>query len=60
MISAFARARKFLEEPRYLESATRAAKFLEANLYDESNRLLTEVTARAGETMRVSRMTTPL
>ncbi|HEX4639354.1 MAG TPA: thioredoxin domain-containing protein [Chthoniobacterales bacterium] len=35
MISAYARAAQVLDEPRYLESATRAAKFLRANLYHE-------------------------
>jgi uncharacterized protein len=40
MISAFARAAQILNEPRYLDSATRAAKFLRANLYDENSRLL--------------------
>jgi uncharacterized protein YyaL (SSP411 family) len=36
MISAFARGAQFLNEPRYLESATRAAKFIRANLWDKS------------------------
>jgi uncharacterized protein YyaL (SSP411 family) len=40
MISAYARAAQVLGEPRYLESAARAAKFLRANLYDESRKLL--------------------
>ena len=40
MISAYARAAQVLEEPRYLEAATRAAKFLRANLYDEKSKLL--------------------
>jgi uncharacterized protein len=40
MISAYARAAQILDEPRYLESATRAAKFLRSNLYDEKNKLL--------------------
>jgi uncharacterized protein YyaL (SSP411 family) len=40
MISAYARAAQVLDEPRYLESATRAAKFLRANLYDEKSELL--------------------
>ena len=35
MISAFARAAQVLDEPRYLDSAKRAATFLRANLYDE-------------------------
>ena len=35
MISAYARGAQVLDEPRYLESATRAAKFVRANLYDE-------------------------
>jgi uncharacterized protein len=34
MISAFARAAQILDEPRYLESATLAAKFIRTNLYD--------------------------
>jgi uncharacterized protein YyaL (SSP411 family) len=40
MISAYARAAQVLDEPRYLESAARAAKFLRANLYDEKSKLL--------------------
>jgi len=40
MISAFARAAQILNEPRYLESATRAAKFLRSNLYDEKSKVL--------------------
>jgi hypothetical protein len=40
MISAYARAAQLLDEPRYLESATRAAHFLRANLYDESRQIL--------------------
>src|SRR5207302_810200 len=37
---AYARAAHDLGEPRYLEVATRATKFLRANLYDESHKLL--------------------
>ena len=40
MISAYARAAQVLGEPRYLEIATRATKFLCANLYDQSGKLL--------------------
>ena len=40
MISAYARAAQVLGEPRYLESATRATKFLRANLYDQSGKVL--------------------
>ncbi len=40
MISACARAAQVLDEPRYLEAATHAAKFLRANLYDEKSKLL--------------------
>ena len=40
MISAYARAAEILDEPRYLEAASQAAKFLRANLYDEKNKLL--------------------
>jgi len=40
MISAYARAAQVLDEPRYLEAATRAAKFLRANLYDEKSKML--------------------
>jgi uncharacterized protein YyaL (SSP411 family) len=40
MISAYARAAQVLDEPRYLESAARAAKFLRANLYDKKSKLL--------------------
>ncbi len=40
MISAYARAAQILGEPRYLEIATRAAKFLRTNLYDPKSKLL--------------------
>jgi uncharacterized protein YyaL (SSP411 family) len=40
MISAYARGARVLDEPRYLEMATRAAKFLRTNLYDEKSKLL--------------------
>ena len=40
MISAYARGAQVLDEPRYLESARRAAKFLRANLYDDKSKLL--------------------
>src|SRR5438093_13002851 len=40
MISAYARAAQVLDDPRYLEIATRAAKFLRANLYGEKSKLL--------------------
>jgi uncharacterized protein len=40
MISAYARAAQILDEPRYLESATRAAGFLRTNLYEEKSKLL--------------------
>ena len=40
MISAYARAAQILDEPRYLENATRAAQFLRTNLYDEKSKLL--------------------
>src|ERR1700693_2535058 len=40
MISAYARAAQVLDDPRYLETANRAAKSLRANLYDEKNKLL--------------------
>jgi uncharacterized protein YyaL (SSP411 family) len=40
MISAYARAAQVLDEPRYLESAARAAKFLRANLFDKKSKLL--------------------
>src|ERR1041384_1051200 len=40
MISAFARAAQVLDDPGYLEAATRAAKFLRAELYDESRKVL--------------------
>jgi uncharacterized protein YyaL (SSP411 family) len=40
MISACARAAQVLGEPRYLESATRAARFIRANLYNEKSKLL--------------------
>ena len=40
MISAYARGAQLLDEPRYLEAATRAAKFVRANLYDKSRKIL--------------------
>jgi hypothetical protein len=40
MISACARAAQVLNEPRYLESATRAAKILRTRLYDDSRKTL--------------------
>jgi hypothetical protein len=40
MISAYARGAQILDEPRYLEIATRAAKFLRTNLYEEKSKLL--------------------
>jgi hypothetical protein len=40
MISAYARAAQVLDDPSYLEIATRAARFLRANLYDEKGKLL--------------------
>jgi uncharacterized protein YyaL (SSP411 family) len=40
MITAYARAAQVLDDPRYLEIATRAAKFLQANLYDSSAKIL--------------------
>jgi hypothetical protein len=40
MISAYARAAQVLGDARYLEIATRAAKFLRSNLYDEKSKLL--------------------
>jgi uncharacterized protein len=40
MISAFAHAAQVLEEPRYLDIATRAANFLREHLYDSSRKIL--------------------
>jgi hypothetical protein len=40
MISAYARAAQVLDDPRYLEIAMRATKFLRANLYEEKSKLL--------------------
>ena len=40
MISAYARAAQVLDDPRYLEIAMRAAKFVSANLYDGNGKLL--------------------
>lgn len=40
MISAYAHAAAALDEPRYLESAIRAAKFVRGNLYDPREKLL--------------------
>ena len=55
MISAFARAAQVLSEPRYLESATRAAKFLRAHLYDEQARRFVEIIAKAAARSKGSR-----
>ena len=40
MISAYARAAQVLDNPAYLEIATRTAKFLRTNLYEEKSKLL--------------------
>ena len=40
MISAYARGAQVFDEPRYRESAARAAKFVRANLYDEKSKTL--------------------
>src|SRR6266540_3178668 len=40
MISAHARAAQVLDDPRYLEIATRAANFVRASLYDSSHKIL--------------------
>jgi uncharacterized protein YyaL (SSP411 family) len=40
MISAFARAAQVLDEPRYLEAATRGARFLRTELYEEKSKVL--------------------
>jgi uncharacterized protein YyaL (SSP411 family) len=40
MVSAYARAAQVLDDPRYLEIAARAAKFLRTNLYEEKSKLL--------------------
>jgi uncharacterized protein len=40
MISAYARAAQVLDEPRYLEVATRAANFVRAHLWDDSHKTL--------------------
>ncbi len=40
MISAYARGAQVLDEPRYLEIGTRAAKFLQSNLFDSSHEIL--------------------
>src|SRR5437773_7587792 len=40
MISGYARAAQVLDDARYLEIATRAAKFLRENLYDSSRKIL--------------------
>src|SRR5438132_1849395 len=39
-ISAYARAAQILDEPRYLETGTRAAEFLRANLCDKWRKIL--------------------
>jgi uncharacterized protein len=40
MISAYARAAQVLEDPGYLENATRAANFVRAHLWDDSKKTL--------------------
>jgi len=40
MISGFARGAQVLNDASYLETATRAGKFIRANLYDESRKIL--------------------
>jgi uncharacterized protein YyaL (SSP411 family) len=40
MISAYARAAQVLDDPRYLETATRSANFVRAKLYDPSRKVL--------------------
>jgi uncharacterized protein len=40
MISAYARGAEVLREPRYLERAVRAAKFIRTQLWDDSKKLL--------------------
>jgi len=40
MISAYARAAHVIDEPRYLEIATRAANFVRTKLYDPSGKIL--------------------
>src|SRR5256884_6570873 len=40
MISAYARAGQVLDEPRYIETATRSARFLRTHLYDDKSKLL--------------------
>jgi uncharacterized protein len=40
MISAYSRAAQILNDPVYLETATRAATFVRAQLYDESRKIL--------------------
>src|SRR5215510_7494689 len=40
MISAYARAAKIIDKPRYLEIATRSANFVRTKLYDPSRKIL--------------------
>ena len=40
MISAYARAAQVIDEPRYLEIATRSANFVRTKLYDASRKIL--------------------
>jgi uncharacterized protein YyaL (SSP411 family) len=40
MISAYARGAQVLDDPAYLEAATRAATFVRTQLYDESRKIL--------------------
>jgi len=48
MISAFARGAQVLNEPRYLNAATRAANFVQAKLYRQKDQMLLR-TYRGGE-----------
>src|SRR2546430_14172592 len=40
MITSYARAGQVIDEPRYLEIATRSANFVRAKLYDPSRKIL--------------------
>ncbi len=43
MISAYARAAQVIDEPRYLEIATRSANFIRTKLYDIRQNLVSQL-----------------
>ena len=60
MISAFARAAQVLDDPAYLEAATRAATFVRNELYDEKRKFWCVTIGRAEVRWKASPTTTRL